>query len=215
MIAFQVLFSHDINILQSRHRIAMKVEKRVSDLSWLTVLSYTIPRALASDILPHLNVTAVTHANGESVLQCWQLLERFRVSSSSGVANGSYAFLGEVANATLTIIPANSNGGRHYADPQFVHFITGLAHITLPHGSDEAWINGGKYGLLWAGDTRNVSKSGHSTFYHEESVTLALMMPGGKEPKHMTVREGACLPEDLLGMAELGVGSNECNENRL
>ncbi|KAH6648486.1 hypothetical protein BKA67DRAFT_538518 [Truncatella angustata] len=159
--------------------------------------------AVARD-LPHLNITAVTHDDGDSVLQCWQLPTPFDISSTPGVANGSYVFLGPVANATLTVVPANSDGGRHYAQPQWVHFITGLAHITLPRSSDEARINGGKYGLLWAGDTRDVRKCGHSTFYHEESVTLALMAENGDEPEHEVVRLGPCLPEDLLGLADLG-----------
>ncbi|KAK6078124.1 small secreted protein [Seiridium cupressi] len=160
--------------------------------------------------LPYLNVTAVTHAKGESVLQCWQLPYPFGISNAPGVANGSYAVIGEVANTTLTVIPANSDGGRHYADSQWVYFITGLAHITLPNSSDEAWINGGKYGLLWAGDPSKFSKHGHSTFYHEQSVTLALMTEGGKEPKHEVVRQGACVPDDLLGMAALGEREAEC-----
>lgn len=180
--------------------------------SSLVVLWRAITIALASTPLPHLNVTAVTHFNDESVLQCWQILDRFSVSDSPGVANGTSTFLGEVVNATLTIIPANSDGGRRYAEPQFVHFITGLAHITLPTSSDEAWIQGGKYGLLWAGDTQNVSRSGHSTFYHEESVTLALMTPGGAEPIHRVVRQGACLPQDLIGTAELGGKDCECSD---
>ncbi|KAI1857305.1 uncharacterized protein JN550_013331 [Neoarthrinium moseri] len=161
--------------------------------------------AVRATSLPYLNVTAVTHAGGESVLQCWQLPSPFAVSASPGVANGSYAFLGAAANATLTVIPARSEGGRHYAQPQWVHFVTGLAHITLPTASDAAWIRGGKYGLLWAGDTPNRSRGGHSTYYWEESVTLALMTPDGEEPAHRVVREGACLLEDLVGMAGLGV----------
>lgn len=104
----------------------------------------------------------------------------------------------------VTVIPANSNGGRHYAQPQWVHFITGLAHITLPKSSDEAWVIGGKYGLLWAGDMRDVSKHGHNTFYQEESTTLALMTVGGAEPEHIVVREGGCLAEDLRGYGQLG-----------
>lgn len=170
----------------------------------IAFVSSRIATAVDHD-LPYLNVTAVTHANGVSVLQCWQLLKPFEISSSPGVANGSYAFLGDVANATITIIPAESDGGRHYAQPQWVWFITGLAHITLPGSSDEAWIRGGKYGLLWAGDTREQSECGHSTLYHEESVTLALMTENGEEPEHKIVRQGGCLPQDLLGLAALGV----------
>lgn len=57
---------------------------------------------IAARDLPYLNVTAITHANGESILQCWRLFTPFGVSYLPGVANGSYAFLGPVANATRT-----------------------------------------------------------------------------------------------------------------
>ncbi|ETS87617.1 hypothetical protein PFICI_01445 [Pestalotiopsis fici W106-1] len=177
----------------------------------MKILSFDILVVIFSAVLStahhevYLNVTAVTHINGESALQCWQLPGRFRASLEAGAANGSYALLGDkAANAILTVIPAGSDGGFHHAEPQWVYFITGLAHITLPLSSDQAWINGGKYGLVWIGDRANVSRLGHRIFFAEQSVTLSLLSEDDREPTHTVVRQGACLPQDVLGLATLG-----------
>lgn len=33
---------------------------------------------------------------------------------------------------------------------RFVTFLSGLIHITLPNSTDDAWVVGGKYGLIFA-----------------------------------------------------------------
>ena len=85
---------------------------------------------------------------------------------------------------------------------RWVHFVTGCAHITVDATHQEAWIWGGRYGMLWAGDPVHLSKHGHSTEYpcSDESITLAMMSPYGIEPEHKIIREGQCLQEDMLGL---------------
>lgn len=77
---------------------------------------------------------------------------------------------------------------------QFVAFTTGLAHVTLPNSTDEAWIRGGKYGLVIAADTAAVSLGGHITRYPSDDMTIGLQMPtsGGVVPKHTVLHTGAC-----------------------
>lgn len=161
----------------------------------------------------YLNVTAITPIGGESALQCWQLPSPFSPLAAN-VNNNSSSYglpLGETANATLFVVPAGSDAGLHHAEAaQWVIFVTGLAHVTLPRSSDQAWISGGKYGLLWAGDLAGASGQGHRTFYHEQTVGLILPTRHGREPAHTVVRQGACLTQDLLGMATLGEEEGGC-----
>jgi fatty acid/phospholipid biosynthesis enzyme len=42
-----------------------------------------------------------------------------------------------------------------------VIFLSGLAHITLPNSTAEAWVSGGKTGAILALDTADVSALGH------------------------------------------------------
>ena len=60
---------------------------------------------------------------------------------------------------------------------RLVLFTSGLAHVTLPNSSDEAWIQGGKYGLIVAADTPDVSGDGHFTEYPGDADTVALQVP--------------------------------------
>lgn len=62
-----------------------------------------------------LNLTAISAANGESTLECWQLSDPFTLSNQAGTAGTAIKQLGNVANATLTILPAKFNGGAHRA----------------------------------------------------------------------------------------------------
>lgn len=73
-----------------------------------------------------------------------------------------------------------------------------MGHITLPDSTDEAWITGGRYGLVFADD---VNTTGHYTTFPsaEETVLLGLPVMGGKEPDHEVLHEGACALADLIG----------------
>lgn len=74
---------------------------------------------------------------------------------------------------------------------RFVYFTSGLAHISLPHGDDEAWILGGANGLIFAGDTTG---TGHATTYPSDQATVALALPveGGKPPPYAVLHQGPC-----------------------
>lgn len=69
-----------------------------------------------------------------------------------------------------------------------------MAHITLPHSSDNAFIVGGKHGLLLALDTANVSADGHFTVYPTNEVTTVLQIPlkDNTEPAHIKLHDGPC-----------------------
>lgn len=57
---------------------------------------------------------------------------------------------------------------------RFVVFLSGLIHLTLPNSTDEAWVVGGKYGMILAGDTAGKSKS-LQTFWGLEVMCLLLI----------------------------------------
>ena len=55
-----------------------------------------------------------------------------------------------------------------------VAFLSGLAHVTLPNSTGEAWITGGKYGLIVAADRD--ATDGHFTRYPSAEDTIALQV---------------------------------------
>lgn len=99
--------------------------------------------------------------------------------------------------SAYTILPPRFDGGLHTAPvPQIVHFVSGLAHITLPSSlpdgtTQELWVIGGAGGLLFAADTTG---SGHVTRYPSDRETVGIVAPfeGGRVPEYEVVREGAC-----------------------
>jgi hypothetical protein len=100
--------------------------------------------------------------------------------------------------AAYTVLPPRFDGGLHTAPaPQIVHFVAGLAHITLPaspageNGTQELWIVGGAGGLLIAVDTTG---TGHITRYPSDQETVGILAPfeGGRIPDYEVVKEGAC-----------------------
>ena len=74
---------------------------------------------------------------------------------------------------------------------RFFVLLSGLAHVTLPDGSDEAWIVEGVNGLIVAADTMGV---GHHTAYPSDKETVALQIPfaAGVVPRHEVLKQGAC-----------------------
>lgn len=96
-------------------------------------------------------------------------------------------------NLAYTILPPRYDGGLHTAPvPQLVHFLSGVAHLTLPQDpSVELWLVGGKGGLLFATDTKGV---GHITRYPSDQETVALTAPFADEkiPEHEVINEGPC-----------------------
>jgi hypothetical protein len=55
------------------------------------------------------------------------------------------------------IAPQTYIGQAWAPHPQLSLFLSGLGHITLPDSSLEVWIQGGKYGIILATDTREAS----------------------------------------------------------
>jgi hypothetical protein len=81
---------------------------------------------------------------------------------------------------------------------RWVFFLSGVAHITLPHSSDEVFVVGGKHGGILALDTADVSADGHFTVYPTNEVTTALELPfaDGKVPPHVSLHDGPCTAEE-------------------
>ena len=72
--------------------------------------------------------------------------------------------------------------------------------MTLPNSEDEAWIRGGKNGLIIAADTAAVSEEGHITSYPSKKETLALQIPtaDGLLPMHRVLHQGACRKSEMV-----------------
>jgi hypothetical protein len=88
----------------------------------------------------------------------------------------------------------------HKTKHRWVIFLSGLAHITLANSTDEAYVPGGKNGLIFAADTSDVSKLGHATNYPSKDETRAIQIPtGGSIPSHTVLYSGPCCGKELLG----------------
>jgi hypothetical protein len=103
----------------------MKLQTNVLPALAALVLSYHAANAQSSTssaftastppfVPPALNLTAVSASNGSSVLECWAL-PGFVASTQAGTAGALNLVLGDLANATYTVIPPRFNGGLHKA----------------------------------------------------------------------------------------------------
>lgn len=151
----------------------------------------------------YLTAPALVTIENRTIIQCWRLPSPFVTSSTPGTNGAQAAVIGNITNLAYTILPPRFDGGLHTAPmPQIVHFVSGLAHITLPDGasrerrtndnsSQELWIVGGAGGLLIAADTTG---SGHITRYPSDQETVGIVAPfeGGRIPGYEVVKEGAC-----------------------
>jgi len=161
---------------------------------WLSLFFRLLALAPALAHDTHLIAPAlVTTAHNTTQLQCWNLTLPFVTSSVPGtIGSQSLSFL--TRNLTYTVIPPRFDAGLHNAPvPQLVHFISGVAHVTLPQQPDGTglWLVGGKAGLLFAVDTTG---QGHVTQYPSDEVTVGIVAPfeGGVVPQHTVIKEGAC-----------------------
>lgn len=68
--------------------------------------------------------------------------------------------------------------------------------------ASEALIYGGKYGLIFAEDTADVSTYGHGTSYPSAEVTISFSIPteGGVTPIHTVLHDGPCVVDDIAGL---------------
>ncbi|RAL03992.1 uncharacterized protein BO80DRAFT_400106 [Aspergillus ibericus CBS 121593] len=141
-----------------------------------------------------LNITTITAHNNQSALECWALDPGYTTSAQAGVSGTAMLPLGPITgNATNILIPGNYDGGRHNAPTiQWVIFLSGVAHITLPNSTDEAWVIGGRNGAILALDTAEVSTQGHYTVYPTEESTLVWEVPLVEVPGHRVLYKRAC-----------------------
>ncbi|KAI0338965.1 hypothetical protein BDW22DRAFT_1362300 [Trametopsis cervina] len=140
----------------------------------------------------YLQATSIVTKNGNSAFECWRLSNPFVTSTAAGTSGASSLFIDNLANVTYTVLPERFEGGVHNAPhPQLVIFLSGLAHITLPHAPQSVWAFGGAEGLIFAVDTTG---TGHNTSYPGPIPTVALQIPlaGGVLPPYSVVHEGPC-----------------------
>ena len=78
--------------------------------------------------------------------------------------------------------------------------LSGTLRITIPNSTQQVDVHGGKYGLVIAADTPDVSKIGHvSSIVGKEELTM-LMIPTakGEIPPHRVIHGGPCEEHDLM-----------------
>ncbi|KAF1834797.1 hypothetical protein BDW02DRAFT_497558 [Decorospora gaudefroyi] len=135
----------------------------------------------------------ITSPQNTTVIQCWRLAQPFTRSSLPGITGSQTVTISNTTRLDYTILPPRYDGGLHTAPvPQLVHFLSGLARITLPQDADtELWIVGGKGGLVFAADTVGL---GHFTTYPSDQETVAIAAPlqHGLLPEHEVLNEGPC-----------------------
>ncbi|KAF7510569.1 hypothetical protein GJ744_006415 [Endocarpon pusillum] len=165
-----------------------------SYLPYLLPFAFTVNQTSAQ----LLNLTAISARHNASTLECWQLL-----TPPTTFAGATNFPLGDATDAYLGVIAPHTHIGQAWAaHPQFSIFLSGLALITLPDSSHEAWVQGGKYGMIIAADTKSVSASGHITDFPGKDETVIAEWPcaGGIVPEHAVLHEGPCGLQELLGV---------------
>ena len=76
----------------------------------------------------------------------------------------------------------------------------------LPGVENEAWVQGGKYGLILALDTSDVSGTGHITTYPSASDSVSLQVPLSQaglqqlESEKLVLYDGPCKPSEIVGI---------------
>lgn len=171
----------------------------------LCALQLGVSAQLTSTTTPTLNITSIATLNQASVLQCWQLTTPFTVSTQAGTSGALNLFLGDLTNGSYTVVPSRFNGGLHNAPSmQFVVFLSGLAHVTLPNTTagplTEAWIQGGKYGTIFAADVKGQSTYGHITTYPSDADTILLQLPVAAMPEYRVLYQGPCQYPEMVGL---------------
>ncbi|KAI2634536.1 hypothetical protein GGS21DRAFT_518264 [Xylaria nigripes] len=151
-----------------------------------------------------LNITAIAGIENRSVIQCWQMPTPFAVSSDAGTSGVARIQLSNVSNIDYIVLPSNYDGSLHHAPAnQWVAFIAGLAHITLPDDPEaNAFVVGGRLGLIFAADTADVSEKGHITRYPGNTETIALQIPTKDNtiPPHSVLHSGPCSSNEVAGI---------------
>ncbi|KAL6716060.1 cytochrome c oxidase subunit 1 [Lecanora helva] len=146
-----------------------------------------------------LNITTSAPVNGISALECWQLESPLIASTQSGTKGSMVAQLGNLANASYSIIPKGTNGGLHTAPvPQYAVFVAGAAKISIPGSKDVAHIKAGKNGLVFAADTAALSSVGHVTYFTKKTFLMQIPVADGIVPNHTVLYSGPCKGKELM-----------------
>ncbi|KAL7629394.1 hypothetical protein AAE478_000914 [Parahypoxylon ruwenzoriense] len=149
----------------------------------------------------YMNLTAITGRDNISVLECWQLSAPFEVADAPGVAGALALPLGSLDSASYIVIPPRFDGGRHNPPvKQYIWSLTGVVHVTLPNATDDAFLYGGKYGLLYADDTPDISEWGHVTSYPsgDQVIVLSIPVKDNVNPEHTVLHDGPCTVEETV-----------------
>jgi hypothetical protein len=170
------------------------ITMRISPCFCLLSVLASLATAQADGNATYLIAPALVTRNNQTVVECWKLASPFNRSSTPGVNGAQVATLGNFTDLAYSILPPRYDGGLHNAPvPQLVHFLSGVAHITVPQDAlIDLWLIGGKSGLLFAVDTTG---PGHISRYPSDQDTVAITAPfaGGKLPKYEILSEGPCL----------------------
>jgi hypothetical protein len=158
------------------------------------IFSASFAAAQADVNTTYLIAPALVTKNNQTVIQCWKLNSPFKRSSVPGVSGAQVATLSNNTNLAYSILPPRFDGGLHNAPlPQLVHFLSGVAHVTLPQDPFvDLWIVGGTSGLLFAVDTTG---PGHVTRYPSDQETVSITAPfaQGIVPEYTVLKHGPCL----------------------
>jgi hypothetical protein len=78
--------------------------------------------------------------------------------------------------------------------------MSGLVHISLPDSPHQAWVQGGRYGIIIAADTKTVSKTGHITEFPggDDTVIAQFSFKDGVLPGHTVLYDGPCDFRELI-----------------
>ena len=85
---------------------------------------------------------------------------------------------------------------------RLVYYTSGLIRLSVPNTTQEAWVVGGKYGLIFAQDTAATSKYGHLTEYVSDEDTVVIVVPlaTGHSLKHKVLHDGGCTWAEMSGL---------------
>ena len=85
--------------------------------------------------------------------------------------------------------------------------LSGLVHFKIPNSTlapaaSEAWIEGGRNGLIIAADIRSHSRYGHFAEFPSNAATVVVQIPTANEeiPDHDVLHSGPCGWEEMIGL---------------
>jgi len=90
---------------------------------------------------------------------------------------------------------------------RFTIVLSGLIHIrapdsTLAPSTSDAWIQGGRNGLIFAADTSSRSRHGHFAEFPSDAPTVLVQIPmaNGVIPDHDVLHVGPCGWEEMINL---------------